>query len=161
GIILGPSIMGRIPHFTNTIFPKESMACFTLAAHIGFILPILVGFKLDLHFSVRNWRTAISVASLDMAILFGLGYALAYGLYNQFHNEPNIVNINLATFGLFVAIAIAIFAFPVSCRILASLNLLNSDVGVITLISNIVNDVIGWVLLALCVTLMNSGNGVT
>lgn len=162
GIILGPSIMGRIPNFTNTIFPKESMAGFTLAANIGLIFYLfLVGLEIDLRFLVRNWRIAISVASLDMAIPFGLGYALAYGLYNQFRNEPNIVNINFATFGLFVAIAIAITAFPVLCRILSSLNLLNSNVGVVTLTSGIANDVIGWVLLALCVTLVNSGNGVT
>ena len=138
------------------------MAGFTLAANIGLIFYLfLVGLEIDLRFLVRNWRTAISVASLDMAIPFGLGYALAYGLYNQFRNEPNIVNINFATFGLFVAIAIAITAFPVLCRILSSLNLLNSNVGVVTLTSGIANDVIGWVLLALCVTLVNSGNGVT
>lgn len=138
------------------------MAGFTLAANIGLIFYLfLVGLEIDLRFLVRNWRTAISVASLDMAIPFGLGYALAYGLYNQFRNEPNIVNINFATFGLFVAIAIAITAFPVLCRILSSLNLLNSNVGVITLTSGIANDVIGWVLLALCVTLVNSGNGIT
>ncbi|KAJ4985198.1 K+ homeostasis protein kha1 [Stagonosporopsis vannaccii] len=162
GIVLGPSIMGRIPNFTNTIFPKESMAGFTLAANIGLIFYLfLVGLEIDIRFLVRNWRTAISVASLDMAIPFGLGYALAYGLYRQFRDEPNIVNINFATFGLFVAIAIAITAFPVLCRILSSLNLLNSNVGVVTLTSGIANDVIGWVLLALCVTLVNSGNGIT
>src|SRR5690242_21941325 len=98
--------MGRIPNFTNTIFPREAMAGFTLAGNIGLIFYLfLVGLGIDLRFLVRNWRTAISVASLDMAIPFGLGYALAYGLYNQFRNEPNIVNINFATFGLFVAIA--------------------------------------------------------
>ncbi|KAH7391749.1 Sodium/hydrogen exchanger family-domain-containing protein [Pyrenochaeta sp. MPI-SDFR-AT-0127] len=162
GIILGPSIMGRITGFTDTIFPKESMAGFTLAANIGLIFYLfLVGLEIDLRFLVRNWRTAVSVASLDMAVPFALGYALAYGIYNQFKSEPNTVNINFATFGLFVAIAIAITAFPVLCRILTSLNLLNANVGVITLTSGIANDVLGWVLLALCVTLVNAGNGIT
>lgn len=154
--------MGRIPHFTDTIFPKESMAGFTLAANIGLIFYLfLVGLEIDLRFLVRNWRTAVSVASLDMAVPFALGYALAYGIYNQFKGEPNTVSINFATFGLFVAIAIAITAFPVLCRILTSLNLLNANVGVITLTSGIANDVLGWVLLALCVTLVNAGNGIT
>jgi Kef-type K+ transport system membrane component KefB len=154
--------MGRIPHFTTTIFPKESMAGFTLAANIGLIFYLfLVGLEIDLRFLVRNWRTAVSVASLDMAVPFGMGYALAYGIYNQFKGEPDTVNINFATFGLFVAIAIAITAFPVLCRILTSLNLLNANVGVITLTSGIANDVIGWVLLALCVTLVNAGSGIT
>jgi len=162
GIILGPSIMGRIPNFTKTIFPKESMPVFSLAANIGLIFYLfLVGLEIDLRFLVRNWRTAVSVASLDMCIPFGLGYALAYGIYQQFSDEPGIVHINFATFGLFVAVATAITAFPVLCRILTSLNLLNANVGVITLTSGIANDVIGWVLLALCVTLVNSGNGIS
>lgn len=52
-------------------------------------------------------------------------------------------------------------AITVLCRILTSLKLLNTNVGVITPSSGIANDVVGWVLLALCVTLVNSGAGVT
>lgn len=138
------------------------MAPFTLAANIGLILYLfLVGLEIDLRFLFSNWRIAVSVASLDMAIPFGLGYALAYGVYNQFRNDENVVEVNFATYGLFVAIAIAITAFPVLCRILGSLHLLNSNVGIITLSSGIANDVVGWVLLALCVTLVNAGNGIT
>lgn len=162
GILLGPSVFGRIPGFTAAIFPKEGMAPFTLVANIGLTLYLfLVGLEIDLRFLVSNWRIAVSVASLDMAIPFGSGYAIAYGLYREFNNEEGVVEINFATYGLFVAIAIAITAFPVLCRILTSLNLLNSNVGVITLSSGIANDVVGWVLLALCVTLVNAGNGIT
>jgi Kef-type K+ transport system membrane component KefB len=154
--------MGRIPDFSDTIFPKESMPAFSLAANIGLIFYLfLVGLEIDLRFLISNWRTAISVASLDMAIPFGMGYAIAYGIYYEFRGEPGTVQINFATFGLFVAVAIAITAFPVLCRILTSLNLLNAKVGVITLTSGIANDVIGWVLLALCVTLVNAGNGIS
>ncbi|KAH7128477.1 potassium:hydrogen antiporter [Dendryphion nanum] len=162
GIILGPSLMGRIDGFTNTIFPPASMPVFSLAANIGLVFYLfLVGLEIDLRFLISNWRTATTVASLDMAVPFGMGYAIAYGIYYEFRGEPNIVQIPFATFGLFVAIAIAITAFPVLCRILTSLNLLNANVGVITLTSGIANDVVGWVLLALCVTLVNAGNGIT
>lgn len=138
------------------------MPVFSLAANIGLIFYLfLVGLEIDLRFLISNWRTAASVASLDMAIPFGMGYAIAYGIYYEFRGEPGTVNINFATFGLFVAVAIAITAFPVLCRILTSLNLLNANVGVITLTSGIANDVIGWVLLALCVTLVNAGNGIS
>lgn len=162
GIILGPSIMGRIPGFTQAIFPTQSMPVFSLAANIGLIFYLfLVGLEIDLRFLIKNWRIAASVVSLDMAVPFGMGYAIAYGIYYEFHGEPGTVQINFATFGLFVAVAIAITAFPVLCRILTSLNLLNANVGVITLTSGIANDVIGWVLLALCDTLVNAGNGIS
>ena len=45
-------------------------------------------------------------------------------------------------------------------RILISLKLLNTPVGVITLSSGICNDITGWILLALCVTLVNAGAGI-
>jgi hypothetical protein len=52
-------------------------------------------------------------------------------------------------------------AFPVLCRILTSLKLLGTPVGVIVLSAGVGNDVVGWILLALCVALVNSGAGLT
>ena len=52
-------------------------------------------------------------------------------------------------------------AFPVLCRILTSLKLLGTPVGVIVLSAGVGNDVVGWILLALCVALVNSGVGLT
>ncbi|OLN87045.1 K(+)/H(+) antiporter 1-like protein 2 [Colletotrichum chlorophyti] len=160
GILLGPSVFGRIPGFTDAIFPRQSMAPFRLVANIGLVLFLfLVGLEINLTYLLRNWRVAASVASLDMAIPFGLGVALAYGLYNEFHDDPDIAPISFGVFALFIGVAIAITAFPVLCRILTSLKLLNTTVGVIVLTSGLVNDIVGWLLLALCVTLVNSGAG--
>lgn len=47
------------------------------------------------------------------------------------------------------------------CRILTELKLLQTPVGVIVLSAGVGNDVVGWVLLALCVALVNSGSGIT
>ncbi|KAK5651574.1 hypothetical protein OQA88_11847 [Cercophora sp. LCS_1] len=162
GILLGPSVMGRIPGFTATIFPPAGMAPFRLAANIGLILFLfLVGLEINLNYLLSNWRIAISVATLDMAIPFGLGVAVAYGLYNEFASEPGTAPISFGIFALFIGVAMAITAFPVLCRILTSLKLLNTTVGVIVLTSGIANDVVGWVLLALCVTLVNAGAGIS
>jgi Kef-type K+ transport system membrane component KefB len=154
--------MGRIPGFTDAIFPKDGMAPFRLVANIGVVLFLfLVGLEINLSYLLRNWRVALSVAALDMTIPFGLGIAVAYGLYNEFKDEPGTAPISFAVFALFIGVAIAITAFPVLCRILVSLKLLNTTVGVIVLTSGIANDVVGWVLLALCVTLVNSGAGIS
>ncbi|KAK0724439.1 Sodium/hydrogen exchanger family-domain-containing protein [Lasiosphaeris hirsuta] len=149
GILLGPSVCGRIPGFTAAIFPPAGMAPFRLAANIGLIL-----------FLFLQRRIAISVASLDMAVPFGLGVAVAYGLQNEFAGETGTAPISFGVFALFIGVAMAITAFPVLCRILTSLKLLNTTVGVIVLTSGIANDVVGWVLLALCVTLVNAGAGI-
>jgi Kef-type K+ transport system membrane component KefB len=62
---------------------------------------------------------------------------------------------------LFIGVAMSITAFPVLCRILTELKLLGTPVGMITLASGVGDDVVGWVLLALCVALVNAANGLT
>lgn len=52
-------------------------------------------------------------------------------------------------------------AFPVLCRILTELKLLGTNVGVVVLSAGVANDVTGWILLALCVALVNAGTGIT
>jgi Kef-type K+ transport system membrane component KefB len=49
----------------------------------------------------------------------------------------------------------------VLCRILTELKLLGTPVGIITLSAGVGNDVVGWILLALCVALVNAGTGIT
>lgn len=52
-------------------------------------------------------------------------------------------------------------AFPVLCRILTELKLLHDHVGVVVLSAGVGNDVVGWILLALCVALVNAGSGIS
>ncbi|RAL13434.1 Kha1p [Aspergillus homomorphus CBS 101889] len=162
GVILGPSVMGRIPGFTEAIFPTASIPGLNLVANLGLILFLfLVGLETNLRFLISNWRVAISVSAAGMVLPFGLGCAIAYGLYNAFRNEPDTVDINFGTYLLFIGIAMAITAFPVLCRILTELKLLGTNVGVIVLSAGVGNDVVGWILLALCVALVNAGSGLT
>ncbi|KIY02337.1 uncharacterized protein Z520_02475 [Fonsecaea multimorphosa CBS 102226] len=162
GIILGPSVMGRIPGFTDAIFPASSMPAFTLAANLGLVLFLfLVGLEVDLRFLASNWRIALSVSALGMAIPFGLGCGIAWGLYRDFRTESGLAPISFGVYMLFIGVAMAITAFPVLCRILTTLKLLSTPVGVIVLSAGVGNDVVGWILLALCVALVNSGAGLT
>lgn len=47
------------------------------------------------------------------------------------------------------------------CRILTELKLLDTVVGVVVLSAGVGNDVVGWILLALTVALVNSSGGLT
>ncbi len=57
--------------------------------------------------------------------------------------------------------AYSITAFPVLCRILTELKLLDTTVGIVVLSAGVGNDIIGWTLLALSVALVNAGSGLT
>ncbi|KAJ5308547.1 hypothetical protein N7476_009203 [Penicillium atrosanguineum] len=162
GIVLGPSVLGRIPGFTDAIFPSASIPSLNVVANLGLVLFLfLVGLETDLRFLVSNWRVALGVSAAGMVLPFGLGCAISYGLYNQFHDDPSTVPIAFGTYLLFIGIAMAITAFPVLCRILTELKLLGTNVGVIVLSAGVGNDVVGWILLALCVALVNAGSGIT
>ncbi|THY78223.1 hypothetical protein D6C86_00238 [Aureobasidium pullulans] len=162
GVLLGPSVMGRIPGFTATIFPAAAQPNLALVANLGLVLFLfIVGLEVDLRYLASNWKIALSVGLAGMALPFGLGCGIAYGLYHQFSDEDGTEPVAFGTFMLFVGVAMAITAFPVLCRILTELKLLSTSVGVIVLSAGAGNDVTGWVLLALCVALVNSGSGIS
>ncbi|OAA55214.1 K+/H+ antiporter 1 [Niveomyces insectorum RCEF 264] len=162
GILLGPSVMMRIPGFQANIFPTLSMPILSNVANLGLILFLfLTGLEVDLRIFRRNWRVALTVSVASMALPFALGYAIAWGLYKEFGAEPGLLPISYGVFGLFVGTALAITAFPVLCRILSELNLLGNTVGVTVLAAGVGNDVVGWILLALCVSLVNNNSGLT
>ena len=109
GILLGPSVMGRIPGFTDAIFPTESIPNLTLVANLGLVLFLfLVGLEVDLRFFIHNWKLAVSVGIAGMALPFGLGCAISYGLYHEFKDEPGVKPIGFGTYMLFIGIAMAI-----------------------------------------------------
>jgi Kef-type K+ transport system membrane component KefB len=153
--------MGRIPGFRASIFPDASMTNLNLVANIGLTLFLfIIGLEVDLRFLLSNWKVALNVGVASMAIPFGLGCAIAVGLYNQFKDEPGTVAVDFPIFMLFIGVAMAITvspvpwlskfcfadlmkAFPVLCRILTELKLLMTPVGVIVLSAGVGNDVVG------------------
>ncbi|KAG5730398.1 K(+)/H(+) antiporter 1, partial [Termitomyces sp. T112] len=158
GIILGPSIMGRIPNFKNSIFPDASIPGLTLTSTIGLIIFLfLVGLEIDTKVIKRNIISATSISVAGLILPLGLGAAVGVGIYKEFIDPA----VNFGYFLLFTAVAVGITAFPVLCRILTSLNLLDTTVGVVTLAAGVGNDVVGWVLLALTVALVNASTGLT
>ena len=173
-------MIGRIPGFTDAIFPADSIANLSNVANLGLILFLfIIGLEVDLRYFFSNWKVALSVGMAGLILPFALGCAISIGIYHQFSNEPGTEPVAYGTFMLFIGVAVAITAFPVLCRILTELKLLSTPVGIITLAAGVGNDVVGWVshatclsqeprlsnfgqvLLALCVALVNSGSGIT
>ncbi|KAE9407257.1 cation/H+ exchanger [Gymnopus androsaceus JB14] len=158
GVFLGPTVMGRIPGFTNAIFPASSFPMLTLTSTIGLVLFLfIVGMEIDGRVMKKNVRASTAISVAGLAIPLGLGAALGVPIYREF-TDPSV---DYGTFLLFVAVAVGITAFPVLCRILTALKLLDTTVGVVTLAAGVGNDVVGWILLALTVALVNSSSGLT
>ncbi|EME79703.1 uncharacterized protein MYCFIDRAFT_143206 [Pseudocercospora fijiensis CIRAD86] len=159
GLILGPSVLGHVPHYMDTLFPTSAKPIFDAASTLGLIfLMFLVGLETDLTVVRKHWRSATAVAGLGIVIPFGLGVAVAVGIYHHIESK----NENAASFGvfvLFVGLAMAITAFPVLARILMELDLLTSPVGLIALSAGVANDVVGWTLLGVSIALAQASSG--
>ena len=101
----------RIPGFEAAIFPANSvpMQNLNLVANLGLILFLfLVGLEVNIKLFVSNWRVALSVGLAGMILPFGLGCALAWGLYNQFRSDPGTVPITFGVYMLFIGTALSV-----------------------------------------------------
>lgn len=158
-MLRGPTAFGRIPGFTESIFPQQSLSYLNLVATIGLVLFLfLVGLEVDFSVFKKNATASVSISVVGLLIPFGLGAAVATGLYDRFVDPEQV---EFSHFLLFIAVAMSITAFPVLARILTELKLLQTDVGVAVLAAGVGNDVVGWILLALTVALVNAGGGLS
>ncbi|KAF9783146.1 Sodium/hydrogen exchanger family-domain-containing protein [Thelephora terrestris] len=158
GILLGPTAFGRIPGFTEHIFPSQSIPYLSLVANIGLALFLfLVGLEIDAGVISRNARLSMTVAVAGIVVPFGMGAGLSVPLYHHFVDQA----VQFTHFMLFAGVAFSITAFPVLCRILTELKLLDTTVGIVVLSAGVGNDIVGWTLLALSVALVNAGSGLT
>ncbi|KAF8336424.1 Sodium/hydrogen exchanger family-domain-containing protein [Cantharellus anzutake] len=159
GVILGPTVMGRIHGFTPNIFPSASLPFLNLTATISLVLYLfLIGLEIDVGTMKRNLRSATLISAAGIIVPFGIGAGISVPLYHHFVNEDKV---SLGHFLLFTCVAMSITAFPVLCRILTDLKLLENKIGIVVLAAGVGNDVIGWVLLALTVALVNATSGVS
>jgi Kef-type K+ transport system membrane component KefB len=123
--------MGRIPGFTNAIFPTPSLPFLNLTATIGIVLYLfLTALEIDIRIVNRNAKSSTLISLAGMALPFGLGAAVAVPLYHRFVNQDLI---SFGYFILFSGVALSITAFPVLCRILTELKLLDTNVGITVL----------------------------
>lgn len=161
GIVLGPTLLGAFwPGLTAALFPETPG--FTIALEgitlLGIALFLLVaGMEVDLSTIWRQGRPAIAVGVMGMAAPFAVGLAAVWlmpGLFEVRRGEGHFY-----VFMLFFATALSISALPVISKILMDINLFRSDMGMIIIAAAIFNDLVGWIIFALVLSMMDSGPG--
>ena len=77
--------MGRIPNFSNSIFPSDSIPILTLTANVGLVFFLfLIGLEVDVGAMRRNARAAFLISTTGLVLPLGLGAALAVPIYHAF-----------------------------------------------------------------------------
>ncbi|MEX0869474.1 MAG: cation:proton antiporter [Nitriliruptoraceae bacterium] len=157
GVLLGPSVFGRLfPDLAAWIFPGDAVqsALILAIAWLGIaMLLVVTGFETDLALLRKLGRSVVglSVGSLVVPLTFGFG--LGWIMPEVFWGEAA----NRLSFAMFIGVALSISALTVIAKIMTDLGLMRRNVGQLTIASGMVNDLVGWMLLGVVVSVFTSG----
>ncbi len=148
GILLGPSLFGLLaPELFGYVFRSSAPEPMQMMSQIGLVLLMFqIGLEFDFaHLSERSNRKAVYwIAVASLALPFALG--VSFGYLSAPSLSPSAERIASA---LFMGTAFSITAMPVLGRIMMELDLTRTPIGVIAISAAAINDVVGWLLLAL------------
>jgi Kef-type K+ transport system membrane component KefB len=156
GLMLGPSLFGALaPETFGYVFRNAPPGPMQMLSQIGLLLLMFqIGLEFDfMHLRTpRNRTSTIAVAIACIALPLGLGLGLGY--YSAPILSPNAPPLAAA---LFVGVALSITALPILGRMLMELDMTRTPLGVIAISAAAINDVIGWLLLAMITALVSTG----
>ena len=148
GIILGPSVFGTIwPTGQQAIFPPNASdrQMLNAVSELGVLLLLLLtGMETDLALVRRVRRTAIITSAAGIVIPFACGYVLGEMLPDSVLPDPNR---RLLT-SLFLATALSISSVKIVAAVLREVDYLRRNLGQVILAAAILDDTIGWTILA-------------
>jgi Kef-type K+ transport system membrane component KefB len=156
GILLGPSLLGSIaPDVYAALLPSAVMPLLRIHAQIGVILfMFLVGLELDRRMIRQSGRATVAISQASILLPFALGFGLASVLYPRL--SP--ASVPFPPFALFLGVSMSVTAFPVLARILRDRGISRTRMGTMALACAAVGDVTAWCLLALVVSVSESGD---
>lgn len=158
GLMLGPIVFGAFaPQWHAQLFAPASLGALNGLAQIGLVVfMFIVGAELRLPGGARERLVAAGrVGVLSVVLPMALGLAISPLLHPRF--AP--AGVEFWPFALFIAVSMAITAFPVMARILKERGMTHTPVGQLSLTSAALADVLAWVMLALVVALVSAGSG--
>lgn len=158
GIVLGPIILGSVfPQFHAELFTADSLPALSSLSMLGLVLfMFIVGVELRAPQGVRaQFKSAGWVGILSVLAPMALGIGIAPWLHPTLAPE----GVGFWPFALFMAAAMSITAFPIMARILKERGMTHSRIGQLSLSAAAIADVFAWIMLALVVALIGSGDG--
>ncbi|KAG6480281.1 cation/H(+) antiporter 15-like [Zingiber officinale] len=149
GIILGPTLLGRVDSFPAIFFPMRSLLTLETVAQLGLIYFLfLVGVETDSQVIHRSGQKAFIIGAAGAVLSFGISAAAGLALRNFLSQGMKRISCVL-----FIGVCNSATAFPVLAQILAKTKLLNSEIGRITISAAMANNAIMWILFTLALSI--------
>ena len=158
GILLGPSFFGLIwPEMQRTIFSQAAAqkAMLDGIAQFGVLLLLLLtGMDTDVGLIRKIGRPAIAISFTGISIPFACGVSLAFFLPDTL--IPHVEQ-RLAT-ALFLGVALSISSIKIVAMVVHEMNFMRRDLGQIIVASAIIDDFIGWIIIAVVFGIARGGS---
>ncbi len=158
GILLGPSVFGSLlPSLHHWVFPDapSQKAMINGVAQLGILmLLLLTGMETDVPLVRRAGRTAFSVSVTGIAIPFVCGFALGYFVLPD-AILPSPAH-RLVT-ALFLGTALSISSIKIVAIVVREMNFMRRNLGQVIVASAIIDDTIGWIIIAVTFGLARPG----
>lgn len=160
GVVLGQTIFGRLaPDSYAWLFPAQGPVATSLEGMIALAIVLFLmvaGMEVDLSTIWRRGKAALFISVGGMVVPFVLGFGPSYffpGAFGMGEDGKRLV------FALFVATAMSITALPVIAKVLLDLQLFRTDIGMTIIAAAVINDILGWLIFAAVLAMMNPETG--
>jgi K+:H+ antiporter len=157
GILLGPSVLGWVwPELQHWMFPagKEQKAMIDAISQFGILLLLLLtGMETDLKLVRKVGRAAVSISLTGVAVPFACGAVLGIFLPDSLLPDAGK---RLIT-SLFLGTALSISSIKIVAAIVREMKFTRRNLGQIIVASAIMEDTIGWVIIAITFSLAEAG----
>jgi Kef-type K+ transport system membrane component KefB len=149
GVLLGPTILGRAaPELQAAIFPVDPVqeAMLETLSWFGVLFLLLeTGLEIDVSAAWRQRGPALRIGIIGVLVPLALGFVLTLALPASYFPDP----VHPYPFALFLGTTMAISAMVIIARVLHDLDLVKSDLGLVTLCGYAVNDLLAWLIFSM------------
>ncbi|RWM37968.1 cation:proton antiporter [Mesorhizobium sp.] len=158
GILLGPSLLGWLwPAAERMVFAGDAAqkSMINAIAQLGVLmLLLLTGMETDLRLVRRVGRACFSISAAGVAVPFVLGFAAA-----QFMPDSLLAaGSERVVAGLFLGTALSISSVKIVAMVVREMNFMRRDLGQVIVSSAIIEDTIGWVIIAITIGIATKGS---
>lgn len=157
GILLGPSLFGWLwPSAQHMLFSNDAVQkdMINAVAQLGILLLLLLtGMETDLRLVRKVGAACFSISAAGVAIPFVCGFATA-----QFLPASLLAGAGQRTVaGLFLGTALSISSVKIVAMVVREMNFMRRNLGQIIVSSAIIEDTLGWVIIAITIGIATQG----
>ncbi len=157
GLILGPSLFGWVwPEAQVFIFPHnaEQKSMLNAVSQLGILmLLLLTGMETDLALARKVGSKSFAITAAGVAVPFACGFTLGEFLPSSMLADPN----QRIVAALFLGTALSISSIKIVAMVIREMNFMRRDLGQIIVASAIMEDTIGWIIIAITLGIATAG----